>query len=116
MEDDKAYIEEYCTACHKPLPPNSLFCSHCGPPQPPPRVPEGGITFSQAGTRIAVIVTVFLVIVAFKASFDWKNMFSGSAEEIVDPKDRPQDEDYKVVHYVRVAASTPGAGTDHPAR
>lgn len=102
MDDEKAYVEEYCTACHKPLPPNSLFCASCGPPQPPPRIPGGDLTPAQAILRIGYILAIFVIIISFKVDFNWSSLLSSSSEEVVDPEERPQDGDLKVIHYVKV--------------
>lgn len=101
MDDEKAYVEEYCTACHKPLPPNSLFCQSCGPPQLPPRILGGDLTPAQVILRIGSILAVFVIIISFKVDFNWSGLLSRS-EEVVDPKERPQGDDLKVIHYVRV--------------
>ncbi len=102
MEDKKAYVEEYCTACHKPLPPNALFCKSCGPPIPPPRTPERILSPTQAIIRIVSILAVFLLIVSIKMDFSWSSLFSSTENSSVQSEDTTQAEDYKVIHYVKV--------------
>lgn len=102
MEEQQGLITEYCVACQKPLPPGAVFCPHCEPPQPPPPKPDGGITPGQAAFRIALIVLVFAGAVAVKAGLPWDRWFAETGEVMPEEADRPQDEDFKVVHYVKV--------------
>ncbi|CCQ91608.1 hypothetical protein NITGR_730066 [Nitrospina gracilis 3/211] len=102
MEENQANITEYCVVCQKPLPPNAVFCQNCEPPAPPPAIPEGGLPLSKAVVAIVLILLVFGGIVALKAGVSWNNDIPEGGEEVVAPEDRPQDEDLKIIHYVRV--------------
>lgn len=102
MEENQAYITEHCAACRKPLKPGAVFCPNCDPPRPPPARPEGGITLRQATVRIALIVLVFAGAVALKADIPWDRWFAETGEVMPDEENRPQDEDFEVIHYVNV--------------
>lgn len=96
-----------CPECHDPIPAGAYFCPQCDPPVPPDDDPEKGITPNQAFKRIAVIVSLFLLIAIFKLDISLESItqtfFPGeNGAATTDGVPEAGDTDFKVIHFVKV--------------
>lgn len=101
-------MPETCSECNKPIPDNAVFCPTCGPPHIPEENPDKGISFGGALRRIFFIVLLFSLIALYKLDVNWDsiNIFELSPDADIREKTRagniPDDDDFKVVHFVNV--------------
>ena len=92
---------QYCDVCGTLLPAPGFFCVLCEPPEPPESNPEKGLNTFQTFLRIALLVLIFIVVVAVKLEINLQDHFS---QEVVNevPLKVVEDEDFKIIFLIKV--------------
>jgi len=103
----------HCPDCRETLPPGTVFCGYCGPPNPAEENPEKGLTLFQTLLRIFLILLLFGMVAVYKLDIPLgeapveETLDPGAPHEAVltpPPVDRPKDADFKVVHTVKASS------------
>ena len=93
-----------CSICHNELPKDGLFCQYCDPPLGPEPMPESVIGFAQTFLQILIVIVIFSAIFIYKTDIPLQRIWQGELSEDAATKieERPNDPDFKVVHFVNV--------------
>ena len=95
IEDNVGKRYKYCDSCEALLPEPGMFCVQCMIPEAADPNPQKDISFSQACSRISLLIIIFVLIVFYKMEINPLKFFKNLDTNNV-PHKMPEDEDYKI--------------------